>query len=511
MSGVRKHARNLLANWVGQAAGMVVVFLLSPFVVHTLGKTEYGLWGLLNVFTGYLGVFDLGVRASTGRYIILYLGKGDHQRVGETLRTGLVFFSLVSLLILLVAVGISWAFPYIFPSVPAGYHGMVRVLLPLLALNVWLSAVSGAFSSILAAHDRFDLSNAVDISILVLRTAGTVAVLLAGYGIVGMTLVTVGATALAAVATWGVAKWVYPALRLRPLRMSKDRMRELFSFGIAAFVGNIVGMLVGRTDLVVVGALLGVSAVAIYNVGATAVWYSWPFIGQVMGTIFPSLQRSVGAEAHDDVRWTYVRMMKMVFLVGLPMYLGFAYFGDSFIRLWMGEEFAEAFVVLAVLSAARMVKMYSAAPSNLLYAKGNVWWLTLVGLVFALVNVGASVTLVMWLHWGLVGVAAGSLIAACLSAPVYLRYASQKAGLRAKALLVQVFLPAAAVAAAFAGWCLLVRWWVPGGTWPWFAAQVAVALLGYAAIAAALLVPRSDRARVWKVLGVARAAAGPKP
>ena len=68
MSNARIHARNLLANWVGHGANVVVLFFLSPFVVHTLGKTEYGIWSLLSVLTGYMGLFDLGARDNGGNY-----------------------------------------------------------------------------------------------------------------------------------------------------------------------------------------------------------------------------------------------------------------------------------------------------------------------------------------------------------------------------------------------------------------------------------------------------------
>ncbi|GAG42518.1 unnamed protein product, partial [marine sediment metagenome] len=62
MSESRIYARNLAANWTAHGANMVVLFFLSPFIVHTLGKVEYGIWGLLSVLTGYMGIFDLGIR-----------------------------------------------------------------------------------------------------------------------------------------------------------------------------------------------------------------------------------------------------------------------------------------------------------------------------------------------------------------------------------------------------------------------------------------------------------------
>jgi len=91
VSSGRVHARNLIANWTGHGANLVVMFFLSPFIIHTLGSVEYGIWGLLGVLTGYAGLLDLGVRVSTSRYIVLYFGKGDDVRLDETIRTALGF------------------------------------------------------------------------------------------------------------------------------------------------------------------------------------------------------------------------------------------------------------------------------------------------------------------------------------------------------------------------------------------------------------------------------------
>jgi len=82
-----------MTNWSALVVNLVVMFFLSPFVVHTLGKMEYGIWSLLTVLTGYMGIMDLGVRASTGRHVILYLGKDDHEKIDHTIRTSLGFFS----------------------------------------------------------------------------------------------------------------------------------------------------------------------------------------------------------------------------------------------------------------------------------------------------------------------------------------------------------------------------------------------------------------------------------
>ena len=349
MSKARVYARNLAANWIGHGASMVVLFFLSPFVIHTLGNIQYGIWSLLTVLTGYMGILDLGVRASTGRHVTLYIGKKDHKSVDETIRTSLAFFSAVGILIVAIGATLGWLFPNAFSSVPIEYHALVRLLLPILALNMWITTFGSVFASVLIAHDRFDLGNAVGLVTLAIRTAGTVLVLNAGMGLLGLTLIVVGCNVLGVIVTWMLARRIYRRLRIWPFVFSKPRMREILGYGVAAFVSAIAFKIIGQTDLVIVGAVIGVEQVTIYSVGAMLIYYSSTFIGQIGGTFFPPVQRAVAKGEIGSARWLFFRQVRLSMILGVPMYVGFIVFAEPFIRLWM---FSTTFPQSAVKSAA---------------------------------------------------------------------------------------------------------------------------------------------------------------
>lgn len=507
MSGARTHARNLIAQWGSHGASMVVLFFLSPFVVHTLGKVDYGIWSLLNVLMGYMGILDLGIRASTGRHIILYLGKEDHDAVSETLRTGLGFFAAVGGLILLAGVGLGYVFPDAFASVPDRYHGLVQVLVPLMALSVVLAAFSTVFSSVLTAHDRFDLARGVDVGVLVVRTAGTVAALLLGYGLLGLVAVTIASHALALVANCVIAHRVYPRLRAWPLTLNRRRLRELFGFGMAAFVSAAAVKIIGQTDLIIVGAALGVSAVTVYSVGAMLVYYSSSFIGHIGAVFFPPVQRAAARGEMGDVRWLFFRQVRLAMVFGLPMYIGFIVFGEPFIRLWMlGPEFDEASVrtaavVMAVLAVSKLALLPPFGAGQVLAARGHIWFNAKLTVTEAALNLAASLVFVLVFGWGLPGVALGTL-AARLAVRTFVHpwYACRKTGIDFARYLARVGIPAVAAGGLFAAWAMLVRRFVPTGTWAGFAAAVGVSLAGYLPVAVWILVPPDDRRRVWAKL-----------
>ena len=82
---LRTLLRNILSNWAGFLVEACVAFYLSPFVIHTLGDTSYGIWILLTSLTGYFGLLNLGLRPAINKYVAEFAGsraEADH-RAGE--------------------------------------------------------------------------------------------------------------------------------------------------------------------------------------------------------------------------------------------------------------------------------------------------------------------------------------------------------------------------------------------------------------------------------------------
>jgi len=60
---------NVVMNWVAMAAGMIVPFFLTPFVIRHLGPVVYGIWILAVSAVSYLNLLDLGLRSAIVRYV----------------------------------------------------------------------------------------------------------------------------------------------------------------------------------------------------------------------------------------------------------------------------------------------------------------------------------------------------------------------------------------------------------------------------------------------------------
>ncbi len=497
------HLRNLAFNWGGHAATLLVMFFLSPYIVGKLDAVSYGIWSLLNVLTGYMGIFDLGVRASVGRHVALYLGKDDSVGVDETIRAGFGFFSMVGVLILIVGILLGWLFPVMFEGVSSEHYGTVRVLLPLMVVNVWMSAVASIYSSVLAAHDRFDIARGVDLVVLLVRTAGTIYVLDKGWNLWGLVFVIIAGNFCAAAGNRISAGRIYPKLRTFPFLFSKERIKELLGYGIAAFCSNAAVKIIGQSDLVIVGVFLAVADVREYNVGAMLIYYSATFIVIVCRTFFPSIQRAAASDAFGEVRYLFFRQIRVTLCFGLLVYIGFVFYSRSFIDLWMfqdgfgNESVIAAAEVMTILALSKFPTLLIQPCVYALAALGHVGYTAKVAVVEAFFNLLFSIVFVTVFDMGIAGVAAGTLAARLLIPSVAIpNYLFAKLGLSLWTFIKTVAAPATVVSLLFSTWCWFwVQFSVPE-MWFQFGLQIFSALLVWMVLSFFILVPVDLRQRL---------------
>ena len=84
-------ARRLLTGAVSRvsntALGILIAFLMTPFIIRHLGDDAYGLWLLVAAITGFYGVLDFGLSVATQRAIAQALASGDVESGTRRLRS----------------------------------------------------------------------------------------------------------------------------------------------------------------------------------------------------------------------------------------------------------------------------------------------------------------------------------------------------------------------------------------------------------------------------------------
>ena len=407
----RIYVRSLMANWFGFGANLVVLFFLTPFVVRSLGSAAYGVWSLLMMVTGYLGLVEVGVRASTGRYINYYLGRRQPEKVSDVVNTSLAFYAGVGVLALAIAALLGAFLGEVFPKVPPEFVVKAKWVLLLCALNVWVGLMLSTFGQLLCSLNRFDLRNVVNLVVLAVRAGGTLWVLSTGGGLVGLSVIQVLSGLAGLTLVYWFARWKGPEVRFGRRYVSGDALRELVGFGKWAFLGNISLRVICYTDAAVIGWLIGVEEITLYSLGLMLVDHGVVLIGHIVGVVTPDLEKAGGRRAMSELRWMVLATTRTVAFFAVPLFVGVMVMAPRFFVLWMGQgEFLSSGFIAGILAAAHIAAL-TAKPSRMtLHALGDVRFVGVTVMVEAALNLGLSVLFVAAFGWGLYGVALGTLV-----------------------------------------------------------------------------------------------------
>ena len=73
----QKVARNTAYSALGYAVSVLALIFLTPYIIHQLGASLYGIWILVTVVTGYAGLTDLGIGTSLQKFVAEHDAKND--------------------------------------------------------------------------------------------------------------------------------------------------------------------------------------------------------------------------------------------------------------------------------------------------------------------------------------------------------------------------------------------------------------------------------------------------
>ena len=184
--------KNVGSSWFSLGVNIVVGVFLSPFILHRLGDTAFGIWVLIFSLTGYYGIFDFGIRSSIVRYVSKYTATGDIEEVSGLINTAMFTYSCVGAASLLLTVLGCIYVDRIF-QIPPGFQSTARWLLFVVGTSVALGFPLGVFGGMLEGLQKFYFLNWTNVAFASILRAGMIVFYLnRGYGLITVALITVG-------------------------------------------------------------------------------------------------------------------------------------------------------------------------------------------------------------------------------------------------------------------------------------------------------------------------------
>ena len=406
----------MVASWVDFFLVALVSFFLSPFVVHHLGASDFGAWTVAGGLMGYLGLLDFGIRQAVNRYVAHHWAVADHESASAIGSAALRVLGAMGIVAIVLSSIVAVLAPILF-NIPDSLVHDIRIVIVLGGVGVAVSLVSGIFQAAVTGIERSDVVCLFNVLVTIVRSAGIIIALAAGYGLVSMAWIQLGTTVLNAFLVMVAAHRLYGQMRPRLTGDVLPQVRTLVMFGASVTVVNGLSQLIYFSDMFVIAAFLPIEAVTFYAI-AKNLCLQVRGLATSMAYLMTPRVSALTSLGSNRVGEEILAVAKLATIVAAPVAMTFWLRGESFITLWMGPEYGPASgEILRILG---LVVWLESWRSVLMYSfTGMGKQRTLIpGIAFeAVFNLAISIALVRSL--GIVGVALGTLIPSVLVSLVY--------------------------------------------------------------------------------------------
>lgn len=406
-------ARNSVLNLAGHLIPLLAGIVAIPILVRGLGLEQFGILSLAWVVLGYATIFDLGLGRATTKHVAEALGRGGAEEipslVGTALAVQLAFGAAATIVLAALTpflVGNAFA-------ISIDLADEARATMYLIALAIPIVLVSGSFSGVLEARQRFDLVNSVRIPTSTLTFLLPAAGVASGFQILEIVALILLMRVAALVALVALVVRTFSGLSV--LTFSRRLVRRLISYGGWITVTSVVAPAFVYLDRFLIASLVSVSAVSYYAAPYETVTRLWILPASLVISLFPAFSILEGARNREAITSIFLRSTKYLLLSLGPLAILLILFAHDLLRLWLGEDFAtQSGAVLQILAFGVLINSVAQIPYALLQGVGRP---DLTG-KFHLVEfpIYVSTVWILILEWGIKGAAVAWLVRVALDA-----------------------------------------------------------------------------------------------
>lgn len=404
MKKINELRAGVIISYINLAFGMIVPIIYTPIMLRTLGQAEYGLYSLSNSVIGYLSILSFGLGSTIVRYIAKF--RAEKNKLMEEKIIGLFIVVYFVLATIVMICGL-----FIYNNIALFFGGglneveiaKMRILVLIMSFNTAISFPISVFSSIVTAHEKYIFRKTVDLLSTIGLPVFNIIALYLGYGSVGMALVS---TIIQFLMLPINVLFCLKVLNIKPIfsDIPYFMLKEILGFSFYVFLGSIVNMLFWATDKVLLGAMVGSVAVAIYNVGGTFNSIMSNLSMSISNVLVPKITTMIFSDEKKEV-WTdlFIKIGRLQYYVIGLIVSGYIVFGKPFIYFIAGEGYGDSYVVGLLTMIPLIIPLIQNVGYNILIAQNKHKFRSIVYLIIAILN--AIFTYLSIPYFGIIGAA----------------------------------------------------------------------------------------------------------
>jgi O-antigen/teichoic acid export membrane protein len=407
---------------VARVVTAAVSFVVLPISVRYLGNEGYGLMAAITSVVGWLQFTNMGI--GLGLQNALTEETAKENRGGQNELVSTAFFSLLGIGTILLIAGVL-VFPYVpwtrvFPPTTERFTNEISWTVLTVFFGFVSTVVLSFVNPIYAARQELHIGSIQAMITSVLTLIGTFMAVHNRWGLLGLTICTIGVTA---VMQWSFALWLLFVRGIQELRpkmgaITRAGAHRIYRTGISFLLLQICNIAFFQIDAFLIVRFLTVDQVTPYSVAQKAFLQTAGLFAIFTGSLWAAYGN---AKAQGDMAWirrTHAKMVRvfLLFFGGLSIFM--ILFGRTLLGMWVGKAAAPSTVLIAGVALYFCAREWTALHAMLLNGL-NVIRPQVGNLVLtAVLALGFDLFLIRLL--GPLGLAIGGAIAFLLSGAWYL-------------------------------------------------------------------------------------------
>ena len=374
-------------NYVAIILNMVIGLLYTPYMLRMLGQAEYGLYSLAASIIAYLTVLDLGFGNAIIRYTAKFRAEGKIDEQKYMFGMFLVLYIGIGIIAVIAGAVLSLNVESIFSAKMTEYEvDRTRIMLWLMTFNLAFTFPMSIWGSIMTAYERFTFPRIVSIVRSVLNPLVMVALLAIGYKALAMVIV----TTIFNVVTLLINYWYCKnklKIEVRYGKFDFKFLKEVSVYSFWIFLNAIMDKIYWSTGQFVLGIYRGTVAIAIYAVAIHLQNMFMMFSTAITGVFLPKVTAMVAkGDNEKDISDLFIRTGRIQYILLSLILTGFIIFGRSFINLWAGEGYQEAYLYALMFFIPLTVPLIQNMGIIILQARNQMKFRSLLYIVIAVVR-----------------------------------------------------------------------------------------------------------------------------
>ncbi len=399
------------AQMIAKVLGAIFVI----FAARALGVVEYGLYAFAATFGAAFGILvAFGIPQLITRSVAR-----DPEITRRALGSAIVVVGgLLAATTVLMAAALCFV---VYPQDPAR-----RWIVGLASLGALLMSVVSVNTAFFRAHQRMDLEALIRISLSAANMTLGIAVLLIGFGVLG--LVATQTAIYAACVLAGLAL-IFRKLGRPIFTRGSAAYRELLVAAWPFALASLFVTVYQSLDIVLLSFLKGDEATGLLAGAKNFTSVFWVLAVGLVGAFLPVLSHTF---KESTAQWLDLlqRLTKYLLIVALPVCVGLALISQQLVPLILGQEFHRSGLLLQISAFFMLPSFLNSGLSAGLNSRGSEK--TLMRILGGIVLVSAVMQWALISRWGAYGAAAASLVTE------FIMLASQLVALRRRGHVVPV-------------------------------------------------------------------------